>query len=303
MFGFGSKSTAFIDINLNYNKKKTMTIKEIDSQGNETPKKIPLFVKDEKISGKIDIKLERGRKLDHMGIRVELIGMIEVKSSSEKNSTFMCNGFDLEPSGTLYTDKIYDFSFDVFQKPYDSYYGKNIKLRYLVKTTIMMSRFSNPIIKENDIGVLTEKVIEEKEPTPINMEVGIEDLLNIKIEIPKNTYDLNDFVEGKIAFGVVKVLIKKMELNVVKKEIIGIGQKSQVSSEEINSFEIMDGCPIKEEEIPIRMYLNGVMGLSPTMTNVNNKFSVKYFLNLIILDELNRKYFKQSEIILFRQKL
>lgn len=76
----------------------------------------------------------------------------------EKNSSFMCNGFDLEPSGTLYADKTYEFSFDVFQKPYDSYYGDTIKLRYLIRCTIFQGGFgSKPIIKEKDIGVLTEK--------------------------------------------------------------------------------------------------------------------------------------------------
>ena len=49
-----------------------------------------------------------------MGIRVELIGQIEIYSQSEKGSTFMTNGLDLEPSGTLYNDKSYEFSFDVF---------------------------------------------------------------------------------------------------------------------------------------------------------------------------------------------
>lgn len=54
----------------------------------------------------------------------------------------------------------------------------------------------------------------------------------------------------------------------------------------------MDGCPIQEESIPIRMFLRGITDLTPTYEKVNNKFSVKYFLNLIIHDEMNRKYFK-----------
>jgi vacuolar protein sorting-associated protein 26 len=56
----------------------------------------------------------------------------------------------------------------------------------------------------------------------------------------------------------------------------------------------------KEEEIPIRMYLAGIKNLTPTMNNINNKFSVKYFLNLIMTDDQGRKYFKQNEIILYR---
>ena len=108
----------------------------------------------QKISGKIDIKLEQGRNLSHKGIKVELIGQIECKSEEEKSSSFMCNGFDLEPSGTLYNDKSLDFRFDVFQKPYDSYYGKTVFLRYLIKCTINKTGFgAKPIVKEIDIGV------------------------------------------------------------------------------------------------------------------------------------------------------
>lgn len=83
-----------------------------------------------------------------------------------------------------------------------------------------------------------------------------------------------------------------MELNIVRKEVIGIGSNATTKSEDISNFEIMDGCPIKEEEIPIRMCLRGIPELTTTMEKVNNKFSVKYFLNLIIHDEHNRKYFK-----------
>ena len=58
---------------------------------------------------------------------------------------------------------------------------------------------------------------------PILMEVGIDEVLNIKIQIPKKHYSLKCHLEGTISFTVVKVMIKKMELNIVRKEILGIG--------------------------------------------------------------------------------
>ncbi len=230
---------------MNSIKKQSYTYREKNRKGEFENKKIPLFIKDDKVSGKIDIKLDRKKKLNHMGIRIELVGLIEIYSDGEKGSTFMCNGIDLEPSGTLYNDKTYDFSFDIFQKPFDSYYGKTVKLRYLIRCSIQKSGMSSSIKKEIDLGVLTCKERQKSEPIPINMEVGIDEFLNIKIEIPRKLYHLKDLLIGKISFSTVKVLIKKMELNIVKKEIIGIGQNSQTTSEEINSFEIMDGCPIK----------------------------------------------------------
>lgn len=36
--------------------------------------------------------------------------------------------------------------------------------------------------------------------------------------------------------------------------------------------------------------------------DVNKKFSTRYYLNLVLIDEENRRYFKQQEITLFRRK-
>ena len=47
----------------------------------------------------------------------------------------------------------------------------------------------------------------------------------------------------------------------------------------------------------------GGIDLTPTFKSVDNKFSVKYFVNLVLIDEQERKYFKQQEIHFFRSKL
>jgi hypothetical protein len=41
--------------------------------------------------------------------------------------------------------------------------------------------------------------------------------------------------------------------------------------------------------------------VTPTYREVHNKFSVKYFLNLVLVDEEDRRYFKQQEITLYRK--
>ena len=50
---------------------------------------------------------------------------------------------------------------------------------------------------------------------------------------------------------------------------------------------------IQGENIPIRLFLNGY-DLTPTMRDVNKKFSVRYYLNLVLIDEEDRRYFKQQ---------
>jgi len=39
----------------------------------------------------------------------------------------------------------------------------------------------------------------------------------------------------------------------------------------------------------------------PTYKDIHNKFSVRYFLNLVLVDEEDRRYFKQQEILLYRK--
>ncbi|KAI9835341.1 MAG: Vacuolar protein sorting-associated protein 26 [Sclerophora amabilis] len=62
----------------------------------------------------------------------------------------------------------------------------------------------------------------------------------------------------------------------------------------------MDGSPSRGETIPIRLFLGG-FDLTPTFREVNKKYSTRYYLSLVLIDEDARRYFKQSEIVLYRQ--
>ena len=52
------------------------------------------------------------------------------------------------------------------------------------------------------------------------------------------------------------------------------------------------------ESIPIRLFLSGYE-LTPTLREINKKFSVRYFLNLVLIDEEDRRYFKQQVSIIY----
>lgn len=45
------------------------------------------------------------------------------------------------------------------------------------------------------------------------------------------------------------------------------------------------------EVIPIRIYLAGI-DVTPSSKNVSGKFTVKHFINLVLVDEDDRRYFK-----------
>ncbi|GJX42071.1 vacuolar protein sorting-associated protein 26A [Tanacetum coccineum] len=80
---------------------------------------------------------------------------------------------------------------------------------------------------------------------------------------------------------------------------LGSGENTHVETKTLAKFELMDGAPVRGESIPIRLFLSPYE-LTPTNRNINNKFSVKYYLNLVLVDEEDRRYFKQQEITIYR---
>eukprot|EP01130_Rhizamoeba_saxonica_P005181 TRINITY_DN2073_c0_g1_i2.p2 TRINITY_DN2073_c0_g1~~TRINITY_DN2073_c0_g1_i2.p2 ORF type:complete len:161 (-),score=32.84 TRINITY_DN2073_c0_g1_i2:66-548(-) len=131
------------------------------------------------------------------------------------------------------------------------------------------------------------------------MEVGIENCLHIEFEYFRSRYNLRDVVVGKVFFLLVKIRVKHMHITLSKQESTGPRSNPYIEMNTLSQYEIMEGPPVKGESVPIRFFLSA-FDLTPTYQNVEEKFSVNYFLNLILIDENDRRYFKQSEINLFR---
>ncbi|MBA0651336.1 hypothetical protein Goklo_018669 [Gossypium klotzschianum] len=143
------------------------------------------------------------------------------------------------------------------------------------------------------------------------MEVGIEDCLHIEFEYNKSNgeweskphrYHLKDVIIGKIFFFLVKIKIKNMDIEIRRRESTVTGATNHVETETLAKFELMDGAPVRGESIPVRLFLSPYE-LTPTHRNINNKFSVKYYLNLVLVDEEGLRYFKQQQITIYRLPL
>jgi len=232
---------------------------------------------------------------------------------------------ELSPPGILYDAYVeVPFLFKNMDKEHESYKGRNVAVRYFVKVVIER-KFLPPITKEQDVWVqiLGQEPMENE---AIKMEVGIEDCLHIEFEYERRVFHLQDTIIGKIHFMLVRIKIKHMELAVIRRETSGegvAGANNQSSSSrgapvgsavDVNNictetqtlvkYEIMDGAPVKGEIIPVKLCLRGIpCDLTPTYKSVNNRFSVRYFLNLVLVDAEDRRYFKQQEIILWRKEL
>jgi len=203
---------------------------------------------------------------------------------------------ELAAPGDIRDTETLPFEFKNVEKQYESYQGINVKLRYFLRLTI--HRRISDLVRERDVWVHSFRPPSDSN-NAIKMEVGIEDCLHIEFEYNKSKYHLKDVIVGKIYFLLARIKIKHMELSIIRRETTGSGQNQYNESETITKFEIMDGAPVRGETIPIRLFLGG-FDLTPTFRDVNKKFSARYYLNLVLIDEENRRYFKQQEITFFR---
>lgn len=292
-FGFGQ--TADIEIVFDdADKRKVAEVKTDDGK----KEKLLLYYDGETVSGRVNVTLRKpGSKLEHQGIKVELIGQIELFYDRGNHHEFISLVKELARPGDLLQHTSYPFEFANVEKPYEVYTGANVRLRYFLRATIV--RRLTDIVKEVDIAVHTLCSYPDA-LNSIKMEVGIEDCLHIEFEYNKSKYHLKDVIVGKIYFLLVRIKIKHMEISIIKRETTGSGPNTFTENETVAKYEIMDGAPVRGESIPIRVFLAGY-DLTPTMRDINNKFSVRYYLNLVLMDTEDRRYFKQQEVTLWRK--
>lgn len=167
------------------------------------------------------------------------------------------------------------FSFKKISKKYESYYGINVRVRYYLRVVVTRPMGPN-IIEEKEVWIIRK----ESEPTSnknIKVEVGIEDCLHIEFQYDKEKYHLSDVIMGNIHFVVAKIKIEHMDLELIRKEYVGEQSSEIVEQETIGKFEIMDGMPARNEDIPVRLYLRPY-DLTPTFRNICKVFSIRVLL-------------------------
>ena len=296
-FGFGSSIDISIELTP-YNNQLYTSIKKDNESSYEN---VLLYNGNTDINGIVHLKLPSGtKKYEHNGIKLELIGQVEM--SYEKNNSFVFASLvqPLETQGSITENKSYPFSFSGVDKTAETYHGINVRLRYFVRCSIGRN-YNLDLIKEQEFAV--QALTNEPEVNnSIKMEVGIEDCLHIEFEYNKSKYHLDDVVIGKIYFLLVRIKIKHMEIQILRRESTGTGANTFNETDVLTKFEIMDGAPMRGESIPVRLFLEP-FDLTPTYKNVHGKFNVKYYLNLVLVDEEERRYFKQQEINLWRKCL
>ena len=275
----------------------------------------PTFYGSEPIKGSIQIILNNSQKLNHSGIKIELIGEIDIHindndAENSMNSNNQFNRFlsltnNISSQGTLNKEiNIFNYEFKSIEKPYDSYRGKKFSIKYVLLVTLNIGL--STIKKEKEICIFNcDKNIKKinklfaNDNNKIKVEIGVENLLHVCFELDRKNFHLKDVITGKVSFKKINLELENMSLKIIKIESL-FGKEGDI--EPLGIYEIMDGSPSSTEDvIYFKMYLKGYNNLSQTIKNeMNNNINVSYYISLEICDSENRNFFKKIEINLFR---
>lgn len=92
-----------------------------------------------------------GAKLEHQGIKIELIGQIELYYDRGNHYEFLSMAKELARPGDLIHSTDYPFEFPHVEKPYEIYIGANVRLRYFLRITVIR-RISDIIRQGNSLS-------------------------------------------------------------------------------------------------------------------------------------------------------
>ena len=264
---------------------------------NDRSERFPTFFNGEDISGHAELRL-LSKSLKHKGIRAELHGVIEKYGNLKKTKSILNMNQDICGPEEVTKDKIsLEFNFQNVKMPYESYKGDYASVRYFIKIIIISTVKNTEYEKEFAVVNPHNSSILQKNDEPIKMQVGMKNKLSLAIYFQHKNYNCRGTLKGFIAFNYLNINLKFMEVQIVRREVIFGDKKCEPAY--VARYELIDGVPNKNEKIPIRFFLKSY-NLTPTYPNIDNIFFVKYYLNLVIADDNDNRYFKQKEICLFR---
>nr|VZI11834.1 unnamed protein product [Spirometra erinaceieuropaei] len=197
---------------------------------------LPVFYNGESLSGKVTISVKRNGKLEYQGIKIEFIGQIDFFADRGSRDEFLNRTQELARPGILSQSATYPFHFADVEKPFESYIGSNVQLRYFLRVTIVR-RFMD-ITKEMDIVV--HSFFRPPQPdTNIQMEVGIEESLHIEFEYNKSCYHLEDEI----------ILYRKPDKR-PEPVTVGAAAGTAIVKEAVAGGDQSNACQAEESESP-----------------------------------------------------
>lgn len=269
-----------------------------DREGNI--KEYPTFFDGDDIFGKIELK-KTTKNFEYQGIDINILGLIELYENPKDASKFLILTKNIAKNGHL-TKEItnFNFKFPNVKLLHESYKGEIFQIKYILQVNILLRLRTITYDEEFVVVSPKEETFLKKNDEPIMMHAGVKGILGLLVELDHKNYGCKGALKGYVTFSMLNINLSKVQLHLIKKETC-FGAKKEPEPKCVAKFELIDGGPVRNETIPFRFFLEPY-NLTPSYLDNPSSFSVKYFLNLIVIDDNENRYFKQKEICLFRLK-
>lgn len=292
---------------------KDRVVVDINAVGEKRQtEQLHLYAWDEPVSGRVRVSPDSGTSVAHEGIVVQLIGSLCLPDEDKLEFMRLERRFEAD---TLTEPTEFDFRFAA-TKPYESFRGCKGRVTYTLRTSVLRA-VKNTTAKQELWVVHCEKPLpagkeKEKEEEKLSfyretsftedgiaMNVGVSDMLHVEFLCNRRSFHLRERVMGRVTFKVAELDLQSGEVQLVRKEFFGITDEDCVT-QVMGRLEVMDGTPIIGESVPVRLYLESIPRLTPTISAAGDSLRVRYYLHLALETGDGRRYFKQKEITLYR---
>src|ERR1700737_1917944 len=144
------------DIEIRLDGEDARDMVEFKTGGKDRKEKAPLYQDGESVKGTVIVRPKDGKKLEHTGIKVNLIGSIgkspfvahaEMYYDRGAHYEFVSLLQELAAPGEMRNNQSYDFEFKNVEKQYESYHGINVKLRYPSREPLTQVFYSRHRVK------------------------------------------------------------------------------------------------------------------------------------------------------------
>jgi len=314
-FKFLYKTQPSIEINLT--SKKHNSFKHI-TKDNKI-KEYPTFYDNDEISGNIELKLNKNKSLIYEYVSINLYGMLFINSGKSKIETEIykeSQELTGKKSPDIITNEITTFSFNFTPKikPYETYIGNIIQIKYYIKAIIRTNNINSPplIEKEMEIACLKpeKKIICDeiyfKGNNKIEINIGVENVIHVRLNLLKTKYFLDDVIIGKITIIKSEIELNNIYMKIIKEEKYYQLDDIIVKNEDLTNYEIAEGFIEQGDQIYFKYFLKNIKNLTPSYDykeNNKNKISVKYYLCFCFNDSQDYEFFKYIEINIYRMNI
>lgn len=117
-----------------------MPVRKTTVKGKKGEKEeLSLYSNKDTVRGIVKIIPIPGKRVEHLGVRVQLLGQIELATEKSHPHEFLSLVRDLAPPGEIISQQSLPFEFKAVEMEYESYRGSQVRLRYSVRVIIARS--------------------------------------------------------------------------------------------------------------------------------------------------------------------